>query len=67
MRDTTRKRSASRDAAVAVGGLHIVDRDSRLNRKADSSKLITSISGAGEHRFGVGCGQSHTARCGADQ
>ncbi len=54
-------------AADAGGGLYIVDRDSRPTRKADSSKLVTSISGTGEHRFGVGCGQSHAARCGSDQ
>ncbi len=52
---------------AAVGGLHIVDRDSLRTHKADSSKLITSISGTGEHRFGAGCGQSHAARYGADQ
>ncbi|MCY4587491.1 MAG: hypothetical protein OXB98_15750 [Bryobacterales bacterium] len=54
-------------AADTAGGLCIVDRDSRPTRKADSSRVITSISGTGEQRFGVGCGPSHAARCGADQ
>lgn len=103
MRDTTRKRSSSRAAALrrsgkgnravklascawllaadagahlfslyglaadAAGNLHILDRDSRHIREADSSRVITAISGAGKHRFGVGCGQSHAACCGADQ
>ena len=54
-------------AADAAGYFHIFDRDSRRIRRADSNKLITSISGTGEHRLGVGCGPSHAARNGSDQ
>lgn len=54
-------------AEAAAGNLPIFAWDSRAIRKADSSRVITTVSGTGEHRFGVGCGQSHAARCGVDQ
>ena len=52
---------------AASAGLRFFLLDSRRTRKADSNKLITSISGRGEHRCGVGCGQSHAVRCGSDR